>query len=116
MMPDDLDTWIKLITFIMAAGTAVYTFYATRSTKVDQRFKEGSDRMNGLEKRIASTEQIVSSLPTTSDFHRLELRLTEIGGELKTMRAERIALTDTLARMEIVLLRHEDHLLEGAKS
>ena len=116
MMPENLDTWIKLLTFIMAAGAAVYTFYATRSTEVDKRFKAGSDRMNDLEKRIATTEQHVATSPGTSDFHRLELAMTEIGGDLKAMRAERKASNDTLTRMERVLNRHEDHLLEGGKS
>jgi hypothetical protein len=111
----DIDTWIKIASFGLTISVGLYTYFATRSTKVDQRFKIGSDRMNEMEKRIASTEQTISSLPHATDFHRLELSLSEIGGDIKAMRVERTASNESLARMERVLTRHEEHLLSGDK-
>ncbi|AHD01180.1 hypothetical protein METH_11270 [Leisingera methylohalidivorans DSM 14336] len=90
----------------------MYTWFATRRSNVDARFKAGSDRMNALESRIQSTEQTLSTMPEKDDIHSLQLLLSDMGGELKAMRASMRGIAESQTRLEHISSRHEDYLRE----
>ncbi|MEP1522087.1 MULTISPECIES: DUF2730 family protein [Ascidiaceihabitans] len=116
MMGWDADTWTKVFSLALSVGAMVFAWFATRSKHVDGQFKAGSKRMTEIETRVSAVEQQMNAMPSQQDFHRLELTLSEIGGDIKAMRAERGATNEAIARIERVVSRHEDHLLDGSKS
>ncbi|PTE15947.1 DUF2730 family protein [Pseudogemmobacter blasticus] len=84
--------------------------------------KTVADKIDGLdgrlsrhESRLTAVEQTVTGLPGKDHIHDLRLELTEMRGELKEMRAVMEGNTKIMARVENIVARHEDHLLEGRK-
>lgn len=113
---DPTFTWSNLLTsgsYAIAVGAVIYTWFATRRSDVDARFKAGSNRMNDLEKRIQAAEQTLSTMPEKEDIHSLQLLLSEMGGELKAMRATMRGIAESQTRLEHISSRHEDYLREN---
>jgi hypothetical protein len=99
--------------FLLAIATAVYTFFATRRAKVDERFKAGSDRMDRHELRLHALEQTVQGLPSREDIHKIELSMSNIAGTMGRMEAVMEGNAQIMQRLETIVTRHEDHLLNG---
>lgn len=116
MMADVIDIGLKSASFILSIAAVVFTWVRTRGKAVDGRLHEGSKRMDSLEARIARLEQTVHDMPGRDETHRLELRLTEMAGSMSAMSASMSGQNEILARLERVVTRHEDHLLEGGRS
>lgn len=118
----DFDDLLKLVNMAMALGAMVYAFFANRTKgiqekfeNVEQKFKTGSDRMDRHDARIAYLEQTVKSMPDKDDMHRLQLEMAAQTGELKEMRAVMDGNAQIMGRLETIVTRHEDHLLDGGK-
>jgi chromosome segregation ATPase len=108
--------------FILTVVTIVYTWWRTRDRNVDDKFKavgerfnQGSERMDRHETRLASIEQTLRGLPAKQDMHELQISITELKGELKTMAAVIDGRNRLMERLENIVERHEDHLLDGSK-
>lgn len=115
----DWALFYNLLGIVMPAASVIYTFIATRRKDVDKHFaevadlfKKGSDRMDGLERRIQSVEQTVAGMPAKADLHELALTITEMGGDMKALRTAMKAIADGMARTENIVSRHEDYLRE----
>lgn len=93
----------------------IYTWWRTRDQNVESRFKAGSERMDRHDARIASVEQTLRAQPTKEDLHALHLTIKEMQGELKAMTAVMDGNTKIMSRLETIVARHEDHLLDGAR-
>lgn len=104
------------VNFVLSAVVIFFTWFKTRRKDVDERFHSGSKRMDGHDGRIAKLEQLVDAMPGKDHLHRLEMALSEMSGDLKAMRATMRAQAEATARIENVVGRHEDHLLDGGKS
>ena len=118
----DPDLALKFLGLIMSLGAVIYTWFATRRKDVDSDFKAvaarldaGSKRMDQHDLEIQALIQTVSSLPDKEDMHRLELTMSAINGEIKAIGAHMGAQRDVMRRLETVVTRHEDHLIEGSK-
>lgn len=99
----------------VSCGTAVFAWYRTRSKDLENRLKVGADRMDRHEARISRIEQTVQAMPASEDMHKLELRLVEMAGGLNTLAEAMKGTNQILTRVEKIVGRHEDHLLEGGK-
>lgn len=106
------DLAFKLFGVIFPTVSLVYTFVATRRKDVEARLNAGSKRMDALELRIQASEQTISGMPAKTDLHELALTITEIGGDMKAMRATLKAMSDSVNRTEGIVSRHEDYLRE----
>ncbi len=102
---------ISAVSFLFSVGAVVYAWIATRRTNVEERFKAGSDRMDRHETRINSLEQSVKALPTKEDMHQIELGLARLNGAMGRMEAVLEGNQKIMGRLETVVVRHEDHLL-----
>lgn len=118
-IPFDATVSFSVILSVVALGT---TFFRTRRKAGDDRFalidvrlQDGSKRMDRHDGRIASVEQAVKNLPDKDDVHRLQLGLTEMIGEMKAMGATMDGNAKIMGRLEIIVTRHDDHLLEGKR-
>lgn len=122
MLSLDLDTALKLASFALSIGAVIYAFFANRKKDtdarfeaVDDRFNEGSKRMDRHDGRIASLEQAIQAMPGKDDMHSLQLELVKQTGALAEMRAVMEGNQKIMARLENIVSRHEDHLLDGGK-
>lgn len=96
----------------LSALVAVFAWFRTRGDKVEARFKAGSDRMDRHETRIVAIEQTLRSMPDNKSIHRLELMMAEVSGDLKAIRATMAGDAEVTKRLEAIVSRHEQHLLE----
>jgi len=111
----DLKVWVDLASFLMSLGAMVFAWVVTRRKDVDELFKKGSDRMDALERRIQSLEQTVAVLPSKEDIHKIELSLANMNGSLGRMEAVLEGNQQIMTRLETIVSRHENHLLNGSK-
>ncbi|SEK33767.1 Protein of unknown function [Roseovarius azorensis] len=122
----DWDIFWKALGVIFPILAALYTFIATRRKDLDARLdardasvnsklEDGDDRMDRHENRIARIEQTISSMPGKDDMHALQLELVKQTGAMNEMRAVMEGNAKIMARLEIIVSRHEDHLLDGGK-
>lgn len=112
----DADLVLKYADFIMTIGVGVYVFFATRRHDVDALFKEGSKKFTALELRVELLEQAVAALPNKDSLHDMQLEMVRQTGSLNEMRAVMEGNAKIMARLESIVSRHEDHLLDGGKS
>lgn len=100
---------------IFSVIVMVFAWFRTRNHNVDDQFKTGSDRMDRHDKRITLLEQTVTVMPDKEDMHRMELELAKMVGALGQMQAVMEGNAKIMERLETIVSRHEDHLLEGNK-
>lgn len=108
-----LDTTVTL-PLLASVFTLVFAWFRTRRSAVDERFKEGRDRMNRHEVRLNRLEQSVQNMPSSEDIHKIELAMERMSGSMSRMEAVFEGSQQIMARLETIVSRHEDHLL-GAK-
>lgn len=109
----DFDTALKLASFAISVGAMVYAFFVNRRKDVDERFRDGSKRMDRHDGRIATLEQTVQAMPEKEDLHQLQLKLAEMNGSLLRMTAVMDGNAQIMGRLETIVSRHEDHLLNS---
>lgn len=114
-MEIDFDTFLKLASFLLSISAVVYSFFVNRKKDTDERFAAGTKRMTKIEQRVADVEHDISTMPAKDDMHRLEIAMTEMAGEMKAVGAHISSQRDVMRRIESVVTRHEDHLLDGGK-
>ncbi|MGS4945185.1 DUF2730 family protein [Meridianimarinicoccus sp. RP-17] len=119
----DLDTFIRIATFVMSVGAMVAAWIATRRKDVDVRFDGLAEkiesqraRIEAAEARLSRVEQQVESMPGRGELHRLELTLTQMAGNLSTISESMNGQREIMKRLENIVTRHEDHLLGDRRS
>nr|WP_286174242.1 DUF2730 family protein [Rhodobacter sp. NTK016B] len=89
-------------------ATTIWNFVASGSRANAKRIEDQDQRLNRHEARLSSVEQDIRNLPAQGDLHQVQLALERMHGDLKEMRA-------IMGRMESIVSRHEEHLLDGSK-
>ena len=72
-------------------------------------------RIDRYGNRLATVEQTLTGMPGKDHIHELRLELAGMSGELREMRAVMQGNNAIMGRLETIVSRHEDHLLEGRK-
>lgn len=102
-----MTSWLEVAKFsvpiVISIGASLYAFFATRRKDVDTR-------LGKLEVRTASLEQSVSVMPDKEDTHQILLQLTELSGDLRTLKATVDGQAQIMHRVEQQLGRHDDFL------
>lgn len=111
----DIDLATRGMAVLISIGTAVYAYFASRRKYVDDLYGAASKRMNDQDNRIVALEQTVQAMPGKDDIHTLQLELVKQTGSLGEMRAVMEGNAKIMARLEAIVSRHEDHLLDGGK-
>ncbi|KAB6715845.1 DUF2730 family protein [Roseobacter sp. TSBP12] len=121
-MTVDVISILAAVLTLLSIANILYTWWRTRDKDVEkrdqaieERFKVGSARMDRLDGRVASVEQALRGQPTREDLHELHLSLKEMQGEMKAMVAVMEGNSKIMSRLETIVARHEDHLLDGGK-
>lgn len=113
-----VDTTIPLwglISLAISLLIGLYTFFATRRKDVEERFKQGSRRMDDLTRRMDGVEGTIRGMPGKDDIHQVQLELARMNGSMNEMRAIMGGNQEIMSRLEKIVARHEDHLLGGSK-
>lgn len=74
--------------------------------------KEVAQRIAGAEARLAQLELRTHEAPTRDEVHGIKIALAEMSGSLRVVAAQMEGQSEILRRVELVVGRHEDHLLE----
>lgn len=110
----NLILWIAAIGTILSVATAIWTIFSGPSKKNGERIAAVTLRLDDHGLRLSAVEQAQKSLPKTSDMHELELAMTRLQGEIKTMSAVMTGQSQIMERLEAIVGRHENHLLDGS--
>ena len=112
MMVVDFD-WTVTTSLIFSIVAMLIAVVRSRGTGVDGRIGDNSKRIDGHDVRLQSLEQNIQGLPGKGELHRLELQLSSIAGDLRVVTATMAGNTQIMNRVETIVARHEDHLLEA---
>ncbi|TNJ40481.1 DUF2730 family protein [Phaeobacter sp. B1627] len=102
---------LTLLSLLIACASAVYAWIGTRRSNVDERFRTGKERMDRHEQRLTRLEHDLADVPSKDDLHHIQLSMSEINGTMKQMAAVMEGNQKIMTRLETVVFRHEDHLL-----
>ncbi len=107
--------WLSLLAAALSVGTVLWNLLNSGSKRNAERLESHSKRLGDHDQRLASLEQAQNSMPTKDDIHSLHLGMAEMRGDLREMRAAMDGSRQIMGRLETIVTRHEDHLLDGAK-
>ncbi len=117
-----LIVWAAGITTLLNFANILWTLFSGPSRKLGQRLGEAETRLSELERRaerqagqITALQQTLTAMPGHTDLHQVQLMLAQMGGDLREMRAVMEGNAKVMKRLETVVTRHEDHMLEGGK-
>lgn len=97
-----------IMTFL-ALATTVWNFVSSGSRANAKAITSHAERLNLL-------EQQVKTMPGKDDLHQLQLELTRMSGSMQTISAVMEGNQKIMSRLEMIVTRHEDHMLsEGRK-
>lgn len=114
--------WAAGITTILNFANIAWSIFSAPTRKLATRISEVEGRMLDTERRserhanqITALSQTIAAMPGHQALHQLELTLTSMSGDLREMRATMEGNAKVMKRLENVVSRHEDHLLDGGK-
>jgi hypothetical protein len=105
---------VAFLTFINL-GSLIWTIFSSPAKAAGRRIDDLNGRADQHDLRLAALEQSQRALPSAGDLHELELAMAELKGEMKTMSAVIRGQSDIMQRLENIVGRHEQHLLEGKR-
>ncbi len=115
-MPEDTTVqmiviWAVALTTIVNFLTSIWTIFSGPSKRNAAALAEQAQTLARLETRLQSVELKQASQPTTEVMHQLELALTEIRGEMKSMGTQMEGQRAIFERLEAMVDRHDNHLM-----
>lgn len=129
VLNEDLIAFLGALLLVLNIMNILFTWWRTRGQSLEKREKEISaqfeqlsqerkadgERMERLDARIASMEQSMRILPGRDDLHELQLSMRSMQGDMKALTAVMEGNAQIMTRIETVVGRHEQHLLDGGK-
>lgn len=114
--------WIAGLSTLANFANMAWSIFSGPTRKLTERLAKTEARLLEVERKaerhsnqITSLSQTVGGMPGHQALHQLELTLASMGGDLREMRAVMEGNAKVMARLEMVVTRHEDHLLDGGK-
>lgn len=105
---DPLIAWIGALSLLLNFALSLYSLISSGSRANRSRLDGHGVRLNEHDARLNTVEQALTGLPTKDGLHQVELNMSAIRGDIS-------ALREIMGRIENVVSRHEDHLMEGGK-
>lgn len=112
---DVVDLVIKVSAFVLSIAAMVVAWFGGRHKDIETRFQAHGARVDQLDRRTQKVEQVVEALPSRTELHALDLAMAKMTGELARMNEIIAGQREILIRVEGVVTRHEEHLLEGKR-
>ena len=105
--------WVVALGGLLNFGLTVWGLMTSGSRGNATKLREHDKVLGDQSQRIAALEQTQKTLPTKDDMHGISLGLEGMKGEMKAMRAEMEGSREIMVRLEAIVGRHENHLLDG---
>lgn len=96
---------VMVANFVLSVAAIAVGWWRGQSKEVEVRLARVDDRLNVL-------ERVTHEAPSRSEFHGIQLAIAEQSGSLRVISAQMAGQLEILKRVEAVVGRHEDHLLE----
>lgn len=107
----ELKDLASIASVALSIGAMVYAFFASRKKDNAQQFEGVNARMDELEHRLTRTEARLDNAPSSEDIHGLQLQMERMSGGLGKVVAVMEGNAKIMERLENIVSRHEDHLL-----
>lgn len=105
--------WVVALSQLLTFGLTIWGLMASGSRANAKKIEEHGQRLDKHDLRISTAEQTLRSQPTATDLHDLELAMEQLKGEMRTMSAVLSGHVAIMERLEAIVSRHENHLLDG---
>lgn len=105
--------WLAIGTQILNFALMVWNILGSGTRKNAERIKEQAQRVTDHDLRLNTLEQTMRGLPAAKDMHELELSIEKLQGRIETMTAVMNGHVAIMERLEAIVSRHENHLLDG---
>jgi hypothetical protein len=105
--------WVVALSQLLTFGLTIWGLMASGSRANAKKIDEHTKRLDGHDLRLSGVEAAVASGPTRDDLAKVVLSLETMRGDIKVMRAEMEGAMDIMSRLEAIVSRHENHLLDG---
>lgn len=93
---------------VVAGAAWLYAWRAKRSAVL-------RDELTGLDRRVEVLAARLDDVPTRTALHELALSNVSLSGDLKAMTTRMDGLAEAIGRLEKIIDRQEDHLLQGGR-
>lgn len=115
MNPDTLRFWFSVVEFLITAGVWIYVWVANRN-RVTQEYaqrveKELRGQIQKQEIDLTTLRERVHSLPTQLQMNSISVKVGEIEGDMKGVKAELEGLNERFGNFTSSVRRIEDFLL-----
>lgn len=107
--------WAAGLSTLVSFCSVIWTIFSGPSRRNASRLDDHGKRLDDHDLRLAKAEQKVETLPALQDMHELQLVMEGLKGELREMRAFIDGNNKVMARLEKVVERQEQFLLEQKK-
>lgn len=111
----DLDITLKLLTSAVSIAALVISLVGSRRREINDRITALTDRLEKAERTGERMNQRMDGLPSKDDIHALELTVTRVASGMEAMNATLAGQREIMVRLEAIVTRHEDHLLEKSR-
>lgn len=107
--------WVIALSQLLTFGLTVWNLITSASRVNARRLDDHSARLDEHGMRISGLEQGQKTMPTKDNMHELELAMERLKGQLNTVSQAMSGHAQIMERLEDVVARHENHLLDGAR-
>ncbi len=115
-----LIAWAVGLTALLSFGTTVWNLVnsgskrnATAIAELRRVQEERRARMDRHDARLVALENTLLNMPGKDDIHSLHLGMSDLRGDMREVRAVMDGNHKIMQRLEAIVTRHEDHLLDG---
>lgn len=105
--------WVVALSQLLTFGLTIWGLMASGSRANAKKIEDHGKRIDNHDLRLNSAEQSLRSGPTPKDMHELELAMENLKGSISTMSAVLQGHVAIMERLEAIVSRHENHLLDG---
>jgi hypothetical protein len=81
----DLDFSLKLANFALVIGVGLYSWIMSQGKATAGEIKTLKDDFNGLRMQVNTLEAQMEHVPSKESVHRLEIAITELAGDMKSL-------------------------------
>ncbi|ETD85736.1 DUF2730 family protein [Rhodobacter capsulatus] len=107
--------WAVALSQLLTFGLTIWNLMASGSRANAKRLAEQAAVLDAHNLRITGLETGRSQLPSNKDLHELELAMEQLKGDIRAMTAAMTGQSAIMERLEQIVARHEQHLLDGGK-
>ena len=103
--------WAAALTTLFNFAFLIWGVFSGPARRNAGQIEALSGRLGALDQRVSGMEHSMRVIPAKEELHELELAMTRLQGEMKTMSEAMRGQAEIMKRLEHLVGRHEDHLI-----